>query len=119
MRLFKSIIKILRKGLFVFLFGFSIQLSGQDTSRVINDITQLNPITVAAIIKPITNDEIIQAVKNHPGPIAIGGGRYSMGGQTATDHALHIDMRDFDSILNFSEAQKEITVQTGITWRKI
>jgi FAD/FMN-containing dehydrogenase len=96
-----------------------IPLYGQDTSKVVNDITQLNPIAVNAIISPRTNAEIINAVKNHHGPISIGGGRYSMGGQTATENALHIDMRSFDSTLYFSEANKEITVQTGITWREI
>ena len=98
---------------------FSIPLFGQDTLNVVNDITQLNPVYVNSIIAPRTNAEIISAVKTHKGSISIGGGRYSMGGQTATEDALHIDMRSFDSILDFSEANKEITVQTGITWRKI
>jgi len=42
-----------------------------------------------------------------------------MGGQTATENALQIDMRNFNKILAFSKAEKVITVQTGITWRKI
>jgi FAD/FMN-containing dehydrogenase len=98
---------------------FFAQLYSQDTSKVVNDITQLNPIRVNAIICPTITQEIINAVKTHEGPISIGGGRYSMGGQTATDQALQIDMRCFDSILNFSASRKEITVQTGITWRKV
>jgi len=99
--------------------SFSIELYGQDTSRVVNDISQLNPIKVNSIIVPTTTEEIINAVKTHGGPISIGGGRYSMGGQTATEQALQIDMRHFDSIVYFSKVNKEITVQTGITWRKI
>ena len=42
-----------------------------------------------------------------------------MGGQTATSGALHIDMRSFNRILEFSVAAKTITVQAGITWREI
>ena len=104
---------------FLFATFVSLQLFGQDTSKVVNDITQLNPIKVNAIISPTTTEEIINAIKIHNGPISIGGGRYSMGGQTATEQALQIDMRGFDSIIYFSKANKEITVQTGITWRKI
>lgn len=97
----------------------SVQLYGQDTSTVVNDITNLNPVKVSKIISPRTTEEIINAVKEHHGPISIGGGRYSMGGQTATEQALQIDMRGFDSILCFSKVHREITVQAGITWRKI
>lgn len=85
----------------------------------INDVTQLNPINVQQVLTPKSIDEIVAAVKAHPGPISIGGGRYSMGGQTATESALQIDMRQFDQVVNFSKEKKEITVQTGITWRKI
>ncbi|HXB42390.1 MAG TPA: FAD-binding oxidoreductase [Bacteroidia bacterium] len=103
----------------LFLNLFCVHLVGQDTSKIVNDITQLNPIKVSAIFSPTTTEEIINAVKTHNGPISIGGGRYSMGGQTATEQALQIDMRGFDSVLHFSKSEKEITVQTGITWRKI
>jgi len=103
---------------FVVLF-FSIQLFGQDTSKIVNDFSQLNPIKVNSIITPTTTEEIVEAVKNNNGPVSIGGGRFSMGGQTATEHTLQIDMRNFNHILNFSLADKEITVQAGITWRKV
>ncbi len=63
--------------------------------------------------------EIVEAVRSHPGPIAIGGGRYSMGGQTATEGALHIDMRGFNRIVQFSPERKTITVQAGTRWRQI
>lgn len=86
---------------------------------VVNDITQLNPIAVARIITPTTTEEIVEAVKRNPGPISIGGGRYSMGGQTATEGALHIDMRGFNKILAFSPVARTITVQAGARWRQI
>ncbi len=88
-------------------------------ATIINDVTQINPIAVAGVLAPKSVDEIVAAVTSHPGPISIGGGRYSMGGQTATEQALHIDMRSFDKVVQFSKENKEITVQAGITWRKI
>ncbi|MBL8994191.1 MAG: FAD-dependent oxidoreductase, partial [Spirochaetia bacterium] len=86
---------------------------------IVNDVTKLNPIPVRGIIVPQTIQEIAKAVKTHEGPISIGGGRFSMGGQTATEGALQIDMRSFDKIVAFSKEKKVITVQAGITWRKI
>lgn len=88
-------------------------------ATVVNDVTQLNPITVSEVIVPTTTEEIVEAVTQHPGPIAVGGGRYSMGGQTATENALHIDMRQFNHILDFYPARKLITVQAGTRWRQI
>lgn len=107
---------ILIVALALFCFGPAL---AQDSLKIVNDVTQLNPIMVSQIIAPTTTIQIVAAVKTHAGPISIGGGRYSMGGQTATERALHIDMRSFDSIVHFSETDKEITVQAGITWRKI
>jgi FAD/FMN-containing dehydrogenase len=86
---------------------------------VINDVTQLNPIAVARVITPTTIDEIVDAVKTNAGPISVGGGRYSMGGQTATPGGVQIDMRKFNRILAFDSVGKTITVQPGIRWRDI
>ena len=108
--------------LYIFLL---IQFSGDSTfnktidNKTLNDITQLNPIQVNKIIKPKTENEIIQAIKTTSGPISIGGGKYSMGGQTAFENSLHIDMRSFNKIIHIDKAKKQITVQTGIRWRDI
>ena len=86
---------------------------------IVNDVTQLNPIPVAEVITPTTIDEIVVAVRSHAGPISIGGGRYSMGGQTATPGGLQIDMRAFNRVVAFDSIQKTITVQPGIRWRDV
>jgi FAD/FMN-containing dehydrogenase len=86
---------------------------------LIDDVSQLNPTPVRMVITPKTTQEIIEAVKQHNGPIAIGGARHSMGGQIATEGALYIDMRQFDKILTFSPREKTITVQAGTRWRQI
>lgn len=86
---------------------------------LVNDVSQLNPVLVGEVITPSTTDEIVDAVRRSPGPIAIGGARHSMGGQIATAGALHIDMRRFNRIPDFSPAARTITVQAGTRWRQI
>ncbi len=86
--------------------------------NIVNDVTELNPIHTQGIIVPHTTEEIAAAVKDHD-HISIGGGRNSMGGQTASERAVQIDMREYNKILNLSTTSKEITVQAGIRWRDI
>ena len=86
---------------------------------VVNDASQLNPITVARVITPRTTQEIVEAVTHGTGPVTIRGARHSMRGQIATSGALHVDMRQFDRILAFSRVDKTITVQAGARWRQI
>ncbi|MGQ0646925.1 MAG: FAD-binding oxidoreductase [Gemmatimonadaceae bacterium] len=86
---------------------------------VVNDVTQLNAVPVSRVITPVTTQEIVAAVRTHDGPISIGGGRYSMGGQTATENGLQIDMRNFNRVLAFDSVGKTITVQAGARWRQI
>lgn len=107
----------------VFIFVLKPEEKGKyedlPANLVINDITQMNPISVRTIIQPITTTEIQYAIKSTSGPISIGGGRYSMGGQTAYEDSLHIDMRKFNKILHLDKEGKTITVQTGASWRDI
>lgn len=89
------------------------------TSHVVNDVTGLNPIKVRTIIQPKTTQEIIDAIQKTSGPISIGGGRFSQGGQIAYENSLHLDMRQFDKVIDFNITSKQVTVQSGITWRKL
>ncbi len=88
------------------------------TSSIVTDVTELYPVTVKGIIVPHTIEEIVKAVKEYD-HVSVGGGRNSMGGQTASERAVQIDMRSFNKILSFSTTTKEITVQAGIRWRDI
>ncbi len=108
-------------GLMILFYSFLAALGSVSvfSQVVVNDVTQLNPVVVDQVIVPTTIEEIQQAVKTYPGPISIGGGRYSMGGQTAVDQGLQIDMRSFKRILAIDLQNKKITVQTGIRWRDI
>lgn len=102
-----------------------IQISGDsdykaDTDQlIVNDVTRLNPIRVAQVMQPTSIEEISNRIVNSKGPISIGGGRYSQGGQTAYPDSLHIDMRAFNNVINLDKDNKLLTVQAGITWRDI
>lgn len=85
----------------------------------VNDVTRLNPIPVREVVTPATLEQLVEAVREHEGPISIGGGRYSMGGQTATRGTLQLDLRAFDRILAVDTVQRLVTVQAGARWRDI
>lgn len=85
----------------------------------VNDVTAINPIQVGREIRPTTVGEIIAAIRTTEGPISIGGGRYSMGGQTGFENSLHIDMRAFNKVLHIDTALMQVTVEPGINWRTL
>ena len=110
---------------FIFAVTLTVLFSGDDDyqgsldENVVNDITQLNPIHVTRVIKPQNVSDIVEAINTTSGPISIGGGRYSMGGQTAIENSLHLDMRNYNKVIAFSKDNREITVESGITWHMI
>jgi FAD/FMN-containing dehydrogenase len=83
---------------------------------VVNDVTQINPVEVLAIAKPRSIEELIATIKNSQGVVSVGGGHFSMGGQTASAGSLHIDMRSMNQVLWFDPQNKRIRVQAGIRW---
>lgn len=95
------------------------QVERPEPPAIINDVTQLNPIPVGRIIQPTTIEEIVEAVRTSDGPISVGGGRYSMGGQTAVENGLQIDMRSYNKVVAFDSIGRTITVQAGMRWRDI
>lgn len=110
---------------YVLLVVLMIKCSGDSSydkvipNKRVNDVTAINPIQVGREIKPQTIDEIVDAIKSTSGPISIGGGRFSMGGQVAYENSLHIDMRRFNRILDLDTVHKQVTVQAGIIWRDL
>ena len=110
--------------LFVTTF-ITVKISGDNNfqkrlnNKIVNDVTKLNPIQVAQVIQPKTEEDIVKAIKNTTGKVSIGGGRYSQGGQVAYENSIHLDMRQYNKVLDFQPDKKEITVQSGITWRDI
>ncbi len=94
-------------------------LAAPSPAAVVEEVTRLYPVRVERVAAPKTLEELRRLVRENAGPISVGGGRYSMGGQTASVNGLQIDMRGMDRVLTFSPADRTITVEAGITWRKI
>ena len=84
--------------------------------HIVNDVTQLNPVRVMAIVAPTSVEEVQEAMRRTSGPVSIGGGRFSMGGQTASPGSLHFDMRTMNRVLSFSPGDRTIRVQAGTRW---
>jgi FAD/FMN-containing dehydrogenase/uncharacterized membrane protein YhaH (DUF805 family) len=84
--------------------------------RIINDVTQLNPILISKLETPTSIEELQNIIKKSDKSISIGGGRFSMGGQTASTGSTHIDMRKLNKIVYFSAENKTIIVEAGIRW---
>lgn len=88
----------------------------EHTGLVVNDVTRLNPIPVLAAATPTTLEEVRDAILRTDLPISVGGGHFSMGGQTASPGSLHLDMRRFNRVLHFDPVARTIRVQSGIRW---
>ncbi len=87
--------------------------------EIVNDVTQLNPIEVETVFQPTTIEQIQEFLKKKTGKIAIGGGRYSMGGQTALAGASQIDMRKMNKVVLLDVKNKLVTVEAGVRWRQL
>ena len=90
-----------------------------DSSVQINEVTRLYPVNMARVVTPRTVEDIVNAVKATRGPISIGGGRNSMGGQTATPGGVQLDMRDFHGVVALDSAARIVTVRSGTRWREL
>lgn len=83
---------------------------------LINDVSGLNPIAAAGVVTPRSVDEVVRAVQTTQAPLSIGGGRFSMGGQTASPGTLQLDMRGLNRVLALFPAERRIRVEAGIRW---
>lgn len=90
-----------------------------DDRLTIADISQTSITPIRALYKPKTIHQLQYIVKSTKTPIAIAGARFSQGGHIAYPYGTVIDMTSLDAITNFDRDSKQITVQTGITWRAL
>jgi FAD/FMN-containing dehydrogenase len=90
-----------------------------DSSVRITEVTQLYPVTMDRVVTPRTIEDIVAAVRSTPGPVSIGGGRYSMGGQTATPDGVQLDMRQFHGVVSLDAPARIVTVKSGSRWREL
>ena len=87
--------------------------------REVHDVTKLVHIPVERVVHPTTTEEIQQLLERHEGPVSIGGGRFSMGGQIGTDGTLFLDLRGYDDVLELDVARKVVRVEAGASWRTL
>jgi len=95
----------------------SLALSAQGI--LIPNITGLYSVEVARIATPVSTEEVAREIGKWPGKIAVGGGRYSMGGQTAVAMGLHLDMRRMNKLVKLDRANRVARVQAGMAWRDL
>jgi len=87
-----------------------------DQGQIVNEVTGLYPVRVFSVVTPTSIEEVQEAIRRSSGPLSVGGGRFSMGGQTATPGGLQIDMRQMNQVVRFAPMEKTIRVQAGIRW---
>jgi FAD/FMN-containing dehydrogenase len=86
---------------------------------LVENVTQLYPVEVARIVVPHSAAEVAAAVVAWPGQVAVGGERYSMGGQVAVRAGLHLDMREMNALVWLRPEQRAVRVQAGMRWRDL
>lgn len=90
-------------------------MNGQST-LIVNDVTGLSPVAVWAVVRPTSVAEIQETLRRSQGPVSVGGGHFSMGGQTASPGSLHIDMRGLTGISRFDPIARTIRLFAGTRW---
>lgn len=91
-------------------------------AQTIDDVSRLNEVTVAAVIQPTTEAELIEAVKQARaagGKLSISGARHSQGAHGFIAGGTVVDMTAYDAILDVDTGAKTIRVQAGATWDDI
>jgi FAD/FMN-containing dehydrogenase len=86
---------------------------------LIPNITGLYAVEVARVAVPMSTADVALEVRSWPGKIAVGGGRYSMGGQTAVAMGLHLDMRRMNKLIQLDRIRRIARVQAGMSWRDL
>lgn len=86
---------------------------------LVPNITGLYTVEVAKIATPVSASELARIVREWPGKIAVGGGRYSMGGQVAIRAGLHVDMRGMKRLVSLDRAARVARLQAGMRWRDL
>ena len=86
---------------------------------IVSNVTQLYGVKVARVESPTSTQAVAEAVRTWTGQVAVGGGRYSMGGQVAVVDGLHLDMRSLRSLVWLRAADKTVRVQAGMRWRDL
>ncbi len=87
--------------------------------REVRDVTELVRVETERVVRPESVDELRRLIARHEGPVSLGGGRFSMGGQIATEDTLFVDLRGLDGIVALDVAARTAKVEAGMPWRTL
>ncbi len=90
-----------------------------EPDRFVEDVTRLVNIPVDLVVRPRTVEEVRRILSTADAPISLGGGRFSMGGQIATEGTLFLDLRDLNNVEHIDPVARTARVQAGITWKAL
>ena len=93
--------------------------AGAATPLQVQNVTRLYPVEVSRIEVPGTAAEVAASVAAWKGQVAVGGGRYSMGGQIGVKGGLHLDMRQMNRLVWIRAESRAVRVQAGMRWRDL
>jgi FAD/FMN-containing dehydrogenase len=83
------------------------------------NVTHLNSVKVAGIADIRGTSDVRQALRSWQGKVSVGGGRFSMGGQTAVAGGMQLDMRAMNGMVKLDPSAKTARVQAGMRWRDL
>ena len=84
----------------------------------VNDASHLNKTAVYGIVKPVTEDDIrnaLQFARENNLKVACAGQQHSMGGQTFTRGGVVLDLRNFNRI-RLDKERRTVNLQSGARW---
>lgn len=90
-----------------------------DDPLAICNISHLNTVRVAQVREVRDAQDVRAALRRWPGELCVGGGRYSMGGQTAVAGGLQLDMRSMRQLVSLDPVRRVARVQAGMRWREL
>jgi FAD/FMN-containing dehydrogenase len=100
--------------------ALALAACGRDASPpVVHDVAQLEAMPVGRIVRPRATADVADLLRHGSGPVSIGGGRFSMGGQIACPRSLHLDLRSLRGVLRLDPAARTVRALAGTTWRDL
>jgi len=85
-------------------------------NKSVHDFSNVYHETVDSIEFPKTIAELRDIIIKADKPIAVAGGKYSMGGQVWFKDGVVVDMQHLNAITAFNPEEKTISVQAGACW---
>ncbi len=83
------------------------------------NVTRLYSVQTENIVIAKNIDDIQRVLKASWKGVSVGGGRYSMGGQTAFPGGIQVDMRQLNQLVWMDASARLVRVQSGMRWRDL